>query len=543
MTGRLLSHLMLVAFAATAHAQVREIGDGGRPLIIQAPATDRSGRVAAALDAAHVVRLHVALRLRDQGLLRASRDSLARLLSEVPHHPLILTELARVELDQSNWTTVRRLAIEERAFQKDSVLLGRELCEAYERLGQPTDAAKIAIEAWAASPLESEWALQTVLRLTPADPRAVREALRRAALAAPVRTDLARGLARLEWRGGDAKAMVRALAGADHAGSRVPQRWTFAEELVRSGVTRDTTGAIEALLDMAADRSLAAGVRASTARRAWDLATFATTPRDLAPRLAAALHDIPTREWDAGLRLDLARHLRESGRTAEARALLSDTGGPAASDPGLELERALADLRDGPPDRALPALRATAERSDEGAFRYAEALFFAGEMDSSAAWYTRVAKDPAGRFTGAALERLYLIEDARPKEAMIGFGRAAYAAWRGDGARATALTDSLYRALPHGAMWAHAAIQLSALREAGDPRAALAPLLAVADSLPSDRLAPLARQKAGDLYLSRLHDEAHAIEQYEECLARYPRAWNAPEVRRRLDQLRRDRRL
>ena len=57
------------------------------------------------------------------------------------------------------------------------------------------------------------------------------------------------------------------------------------------------------------------------------------------------------------------------------------------------------------------------------------------------------------------------------------------------------------------------------------------------------RLAPLARQKAGDLYLARLHDEAHAIEQYEECLARYPRAWNAPEVRRRLDQLRRDRRL
>jgi hypothetical protein len=65
----------------------------------------------------------------------------------------------------------------------------------------------------------------------------------------------------------------------------------------------------------------------------------------------------------------------------------------------------------------------------------------------------------------------------------------------------------------------------------------------VADSLPGDRLAPLARQRAGDLYLGKLHDETRAIEQYEACVAVYPRAWNAPEVRRRLDELRRSRRF
>ena len=67
MTGRLLSILVLVALAGTAHAQ-REMADGARPLIIQAQANDRPGRAAASLDPARVVRLHVALRLRDRFL-------------------------------------------------------------------------------------------------------------------------------------------------------------------------------------------------------------------------------------------------------------------------------------------------------------------------------------------------------------------------------------------------------------------------------------------------------------------------------------------
>ena len=106
-----------------------------------------------------------------------------------------------------------------------------------------------------------------------------------------------------------------------------------------------------------------------------------------------------------------------------------------------------------------------------------------------------------------------------------------------------AITDSLYRALPRRSMWAHVAMMLSAERErAGEVRAALAPVLALADSLPEDRLAPVARQRAGDLYI-KLKDEPKAAAQYEECLARYPKAWNAAEVRRSLEQLRRERRF
>ena len=38
-------------------------------------------------------------------------------------------------------------------------------------------------------------------------------------------------------------------------------------------------------------------------------------------------------------------------------------------------------------------------------------------------------------------------------------------------------------------------------------------------------------------------DDARALAQYEECLARYPKAWNAPEVRRAVETLRRERRF
>ncbi len=99
-------------------------------------------------------------------------------------------------------------------------------------------------------------------------------------------------------------------------------------------------------------------------------------------------------------------------------------------------------------------------------------------------------------------------------------------------------------ALAHGSLWAHVALTLATQREQlGDGRAALEPLMAVADSLPADRLAPLARQRAGDVLRVWYKDDARALAQYEECLARYPRAWNAPEVRRRVESMRRERRF
>ena len=85
---------------------------------------------------------------------------------------------------------------------------------------------------------------------------------------------------------------------------------------------------------------------------------------------------------------------------------------------------------------------------------------------------------------------------------------------------------------------------LATLEEtSGNGKGALAPLLAVAEQLPNDRLAPVARQRAGDVYRIWYKDDVKALAQYEECLARYPKAWNTPEVRRWVEILRRDRRF
>jgi tetratricopeptide (TPR) repeat protein len=283
--------------------------------------------------------------------------------------------------------------------------------------------------------------------------------------------------------------------------------------------------------------------RLPAARRAWELEKALGAEAEAAPRMMRALADVPAGQWDASLLMDVARALRRAGLTGEARALLA-AGERSLSKRDLELEQALADLRDGPPEHALPRLLATATSSSEGAYRYAEALFFAGLGDSALVWYKKVAADPASEFTGPSFERIYLIEDADPREALPAFGRVAWEEWRGERKRATALTESLVVTLPRGPLWAQAAIMLATQRAAaGDARAALEPLLALADSLPGDRLAPLARQRAGDLYLDQLKDAPRALAQYEECLTRYPRAWNAAAVRRKLELLRRDGRL
>ena len=511
-----------------------------RPLILHVPTLPaKAARPVPALAEPQRARLIEAQNLTTIGQPEKALPILKALAAEVPHHPLILTELARVQNLLEDFAAVERLGRAERAAQKDSILLGPELAYALERLGRPKDAAQIAVEASAASPLEPDWIRDVIARAASAYPREVREILRRATTRFPERMDFARAAARLEWKLGDLHAALRLLAAAEQAEARPRLRFTFGEELMQQATSRDSTAAIDTWLELAADTRYDASYRTASARRAWEVIGARRAERDYAARLQKALADLPSGGLSAELRLGLARGLREAGRTSEARALLEPERGREDT-PEFAAERALADLRDGPPARALPGLRSAAERSPEHAYRYAEALFFAGEPDSAHAWFDRVAGDPQGPFTGAALERLYLLEEGGPRGALPVFGRIAYEEWRGDTRRAIALTDSLFRALPRASLWAHAAIMLSTQRAAaGDAAAALEPLLALADSLPDDRLAPLARERAGDIYLVRLKDDSRAAAQYEDCVSRYPKAWNAPEVRRKLEQLRR----
>jgi hypothetical protein len=470
------------------------------------------------------------------GRLREAEEALAPLVAAAPHHPAVVTERVRLRLAANDLAGARRLAREERAAQGDSLLAARELVYALERLGRPAEAAGVVLEAWAASPSVTDWAQGTLLRLAASGARDARERAHRIARERTGRADLAVASALLDVRAGDLRAALAALAAAERPREGTPLRWDFAEALTETGTAGDTAAALAALTALAGDARFASIPRLFAGGRAWELQGARARRGEAAPALARALRDVPADDWPVPFLADLARALREAGRTDEARALPRPRGGVVE----LELEAALADLRDGPPARALPRLAALQRSGFAGAWHHAEALFFAGEADSALAGYQRIAAEPLSPFRGAALERVFLIEDAEPREALPAFGRVAYEQWRGERAAALTLADSLARALPRGPLWAQAALLLSAQRAAaGDAAGALAPLLAVADSLPGDRLAPLARQRAGDLYLEPMHDEVAALAQYEECLARYPRAWNAPEVRRVVERLRR----
>ncbi len=519
--------------------------DPERPLLVRMapPRIPEAARRVAPLDPAQMQIVREAQFARQAGRLADARAKLAALPPAAQHHPIVLTELAQLDLAEGKLDQVVRTAVAERRAQRDSLLLGEELAEAYERLGRVREASQTATEVWASAAAEEGWALGVLLRLAPVDGHAGRDGLRRALAREPQRGDLARGLARLEWQGGDMRAALKALAATERAERGPNARWAFGETLLLQATARDTAGATEAFLDVASDMSLDAAYRLSAARRYWVLEGLRDAQAQAAPRLYQAMKDVPPDRWGADLSLAVARALRESGDTGASRALLHVPPGRPAQ-PDVALERSLADLRDGPPERALEGLRPGPGAGEDQQFHYAEALFFAGQIDSATAWYQRVSANPAGEHTGAARERLFMLEDGEPRAALPVLGRIAYEQWRGSSRRASALAESLWAALPRGPLWAETAMIVAQEREnAGDARGALEAVLTVADSLPDDRLAPLARQRAGDIYSNRLHDEAHAIEQYEACVARYPRAWNAPEARRRLEELRRSRRF
>lgn len=511
-------------------------------VVVAAPA--RSQRPAEPLPPEVTLRLQRAVDLRVTGLPERARDTLLVLLRLLPHHPTLVTELGRTHLAREDWSAVERLANAERAAARDSTLLGRELAEALERLGRPRDAVRTALEAWTVSPVDAQWAAPLVFRLAPLDARGTAAALEAVATPRPWRTDLTVGLARLYSLNGRPADVVRVLSDAEKRSGRTGLRVQFADDALRSGTPADTSSALAVLADLGADAARRPDERVASVRRAWGAVQASGREAEWASKLMQALHDVPADRWGPEFLLGLVRALQRTGHPAEARALLAANPMLEQRMPELRLEHALGLAREGAIAQALPLLDSLNRTWPPARFMLAELQFFSGDLDSAAANYTRVADDPNDADAAAALDRLYLLEEAPASPLRPMLGLIAFERWRGHRAAATQLADSLWRMqAPHGAFAARAGLDLAELKtEANDVRGALVPLLVVCDSLTEDRLAPLARQRAGDAYLS-LGDETRALAQYEECLARYPRAWNSAEVRRRVEKLRRERRL
>ena len=368
MTAALLAALCLLAADPRRPGPARRPDGRGAPRAAGRPghAHPRSGAVAAARSPRcrrtwtgswpYVLR-HRLLRELPQAVA-----ALAPLLAAAPHHPAVVTEAVRLRLEQGDFAGALRLGQEERAAQRDSLLVARELAYAAERLGRPAEAAGVVLEAWAASPTVADWARGTLLRLAAAAPGEARERMRRVARARPGRPDLALAAALLDVRAGDLRGALAGLAAAERPAGHASARWGFAQELLEIGAPGDSAAAIAALTALAGDARFAAAQRLAAGERAWELQAARGRRAEAAPALAQALRDVPTRDWPVPFLAELARALREAGRTDEARALLRP--GDASHDPvgELELEAALADLRDGPPARVLPRLAALAGR-------------------------------------------------------------------------------------------------------------------------------------------------------------------------------------
>jgi tetratricopeptide (TPR) repeat protein len=542
--GGACAAMLLLLPAAPAFAQGGAPRPPFPPDLVQntPPSNVHSQRPVDPLPPELAMRLQRAADLRVAGLPDRARDTLQALRRERPHHPAILTELGRTELARGDWEAVEKLADAERSAARDSSLLGQELSTALERLGKPRDAMRVAVEAWTVSPADGPWASGVVFRLAPGDLRTALALVESAATPRPWRTDLTMGYARLLAVCGKPIDAARVLADTEKRTGRANLRVMFADQSLRIGRPADTTAALHVLLDLSGDTSRHPEERVMSARQAWIAAEASGRESEWAPKLALAVRDVPADRLGPDLLLSLVRSLQRTGHPADAKLLLSANPSLEQRMPELSLERAMAIAREGPPARALPLLDSLVKTWPQARFMLAEVQFFAGQLDSAHANYERIAAVPEDENAADALDRMYLLEETPSSAVRFVLAQIEYERWRGGNARAMAIADTLWRNVaPHGDYAARAGLTLAALKmAAGDAKGALAPLLVVCDSLTDDRLAPLARQRAGEAYLA-LDDPKNALAQYEECLARYPRAWNSAEVRRRVEKLRRER--
>ena len=417
---------------------------------------------------------------------------------------------------------------------------------------------------------------------------AVVTAAERSADAAP--RDVNRGLlaAEIECRAGKTVAAVTRLSRLEQAtGSERPGELVRAVAERLLGERQGATLAAPLWLELARG-PFAPDVRADALRRLmaptfWmDEANGALTQTRAFPvpaaDIAAAWRSLPGGEDRARVGLELLNALRARGERGLADRLAADlsrTEAPSSLAGPMDLEAGLLALSQGRLDEAAKRLaRARAQASDDESreraeYAQAEVLFFSAQFDTAQAAFDAFATaHPRSPLANDALERAYLLEgdgdrapDQTPGLASLARGlyaearrqwdEAAQEAHRADDEARVAQapapviaadSESAKLQVPgaRNPVRAHALLLLSRAEEARSSLdAARLAALVVADSLPGDRLAPLARKRAGDLEMAQGHREA-ALHHYEEMLARYPRSWLAAEVRREVTQLRAD---
>lgn len=448
-----------------------------------------------------------------------------------------------------------------------------ERAEAYIALGESAKALPWMVEAVVRETEGSQAAYELVLQWATDEelgPRLAREAAKQsdadpgsaAAALLASEIDALRGAWPAAWArldraqaagdGGSRGELQRALALRLSAHAGVPPEVSaraWLEVSRRAPEERARLEAFRLLLEPAAPPARPGGELRAAALPAADL--------------AAAWQELPAAPEREALGLRLASHLRDRAEWAAADQVagaVSQDHLPADLRGAALLERGLARVRAGDLEAGRGLIEEAAAQATgpdtraRALYALAEARYYGGDFPGAHEGFTQFTQlYPRERETNDALERLYLLEgdgtvvgpSASPGLAELATGH--YAAVRGAWPEAERLAG---QAAEHAAagrtaksagdddVRAHAALLRSQAVEAqARVEEAVLAALWVADSLSTHRLAPLARRRAADLLLAAGR-EADALSQYEEILVRHPNSWIAPEVRRRVMELR-----
>jgi tetratricopeptide (TPR) repeat protein len=466
------------------------------------------------------------------------------------------------------------------------VVFARERAEAYLALGKRHEAIPWMAAACAGPGVRSARMRAQLLSWSETldlGPRVLAEVGEQAD-AAPANVELALLAAEMECRTGHAERAWPRLAGAEERGGveRRGQLLRVLAERLSIDAARARELGTPAWLELARGAAYDPELRGAALGRLLGPAPAERGPEGAAivagatvatADLEAAWRSLPAGAVRSRSGLDLADFLRRRGDEAAARRVivaLDREGTPPDLQGELDLQQGLAAVQGGDLDAARRLLeRARGQAVDpaageRAAYALAEARFYAGEFDSALTAFDDFARaHPQSPLANDALERAYLLEadggggpaGAAPGVATLARGLYAEARGRWDEAASLAReAEAQARAAqpadprsgpgadslggPSDPVRAHALLLLSRAEERrGDFPAALGAALLAADSLWGDRLAPAARERAGDLLLAHGRP-AEALAQYEEMLARHPRAWLAAEVRRKVTELR-----
>jgi len=181
----------------------------------------------------------------------------------------------------------------------------------------------------------------------------------------------------------------------------------------------------------------------------------------------------------------------------------------------------------------------------EAHYMAAEVSFFMGETDSALSLYSTLAADhPDWELANDAIDRMFLLQeqagqtDNRPL-ALYATGELLATIDKPDSA--LGYMNLLVEGFPESPLVDDALLRsVDLYLNLGEVDLALSACSAVAESFSEERLAPLAREKLGDIWWEQRGDGAKALEEYLKGLDEFPDSLIAPRVRDKVARLRRE---